>query len=83
MKRNLICFSASRDTSITSLSCSDTEEESDKETDESNDDGMEENGNESTSSSRSNYAMIMIVKLSKQSGHISSKSMATCYQNEL
>ena len=79
----MICFSASRDTSITGLSCSDTEEESDQETDESNDDGMEENGNESTSSSRNNYAMIMIVKLSKQSGHITCKSVTTWYQNEL
>ena len=27
--------------------------------------------------------MKMTVKLSKQSGHISSKSVTTCYQNEL
>ena len=56
MKRNLICFSASRDTSITGLSCADTEEESDQETDESSDDRMDGKNNESTSSSRNNYA---------------------------
>ena len=56
MKRNLTCFSASRDTSITSLSCEDTEEESDQKTDESSGDGMDKNDNESTSSSRNNYA---------------------------
>ena len=56
MKRNLICFSASRDTSITGLSCADTEEESDQEIDESSDDCMGENNNESISSSRNNYA---------------------------
>ena len=46
MKRNLTCFSASRVTSITGLSCADTEEESDQETDESSNDGMDENDNE-------------------------------------
>ena len=56
MKRNLIYFNASIDTSITGLSCADTEEKSDQETDESGDDGMDENDNESTSSSRNNYA---------------------------
>ena len=56
MKRNLTCFSASRVTSITSLSCANTEEESDQETDESSNDGMDENDNESTSSIRNNYA---------------------------
>ena len=56
MKRNLICFSPSRDTSITGLSCADTEEESDQETDESGDYGMDENNNKRTNSSRNNYA---------------------------
>ena len=56
MKRNLTCFSASRVTSITGLSCADTEEESDQETDESSNDGMDENDNENTSSIRNNYA---------------------------
>ena len=56
MKRNLIYFSASIDTSITGLSCADTEEKSDQETDESGDGGMDENDNESTSSSWNNYA---------------------------
>ena len=56
MKRNLICFSASRDTSITGLSCADTEEESDQETDESSDDRIDENNNRSTSRSWNNYA---------------------------
>ena len=52
----MICFSASRDTSITGLSCADTEEESDQEIDESSDDRMDEHNNESTSSSRNKYA---------------------------
>ena len=56
MKRDSICFSASRETSITSLSCADTQEESDQETDESSDDGIYDNSNKSTSSSLNNYA---------------------------
>ena len=56
MKRNLIYFSASRDTSITRLSCADTEEESDQETDESSDGRIDENNNRSTSRNWNNYA---------------------------
>ena len=56
MKRNLIYFSASRDTSIIGMSGTDTEEESNQEADESGDDAMDENDNESTSRSRNDYA---------------------------
>ena len=80
MKRNLICFSASGDNSRTGLNCAGTEEE----LDESGDNGMDETTMKVLVAVRTiMLTMIMAVKLSKQSGYISSKSVTTCYQNEL
>ena len=84
MKRNFICFSGSRDISITGLSCADTEEESDqKQMSLVTMVWMTTTTRVLVAVGIIMQTMEIAMKLSKQSGHISSRSVTTCYQDEL